>query len=234
MKVAGDDHPHESRRLSRKRDEAERAKAQDPELDEHYVDDEAEANTDVYLPMDQACVRGRPYVRERRVPTPLHDDREFLAPLDAETAFDDDYPTIEPRSRRDAVHSAEWMHLGCILGAFAAPLSSHAPLARPEVLEAPCRPGTNRHWSVRDFVTSQASLLRRSGFWALGFEIDPTLCKAPAAPLHPPVYIPSRCELLPGRWVRCRGNTYISHCACTSTCLVPRPWATPGLSRTLA
>jgi len=43
IKVAGDDHPHENRRLSRRRDEAEKAKAQDPALDEHYVDDEGAA-----------------------------------------------------------------------------------------------------------------------------------------------------------------------------------------------
>ena len=39
IKQSGDDHPHESRRLSRRIDEAERAKAQDPALDENYVDD---------------------------------------------------------------------------------------------------------------------------------------------------------------------------------------------------
>jgi len=40
IKRAGDDHPHESRRLSRRRDEAERAKARDPALDDNYVDEE--------------------------------------------------------------------------------------------------------------------------------------------------------------------------------------------------
>ena len=40
IKRAGDMHPHESRRLSRRRDEAERAKAKDPALDDNYVDDE--------------------------------------------------------------------------------------------------------------------------------------------------------------------------------------------------
>lgn len=40
IKRAGDDHPHESRRLSRRRDEAERAKARDPTLDDNYVDEE--------------------------------------------------------------------------------------------------------------------------------------------------------------------------------------------------
>jgi hypothetical protein len=39
IKVAGDDHSHQSRRLSRRKDEAEKAKAQDPNLDEHYVED---------------------------------------------------------------------------------------------------------------------------------------------------------------------------------------------------
>ena len=40
LKVAGDDHPHENRRLSRRRDEAEKAKAKDPALDDNYVDEE--------------------------------------------------------------------------------------------------------------------------------------------------------------------------------------------------
>lgn len=40
IKRTGDDHPHESRRLSRRRDAAERAKAKDPTLDDNYVDDE--------------------------------------------------------------------------------------------------------------------------------------------------------------------------------------------------
>lgn len=40
LKVAGDDHPHDNRRLSRRRDEAEKAKAKDPALDENYVDEE--------------------------------------------------------------------------------------------------------------------------------------------------------------------------------------------------
>lgn len=40
IKVAGDDHPHESRRLSRRKDEAEKAKAKDPALDDNYVDEE--------------------------------------------------------------------------------------------------------------------------------------------------------------------------------------------------
>lgn len=43
IKVAGDDHPHQNRRLSRRKDEAEMAKAQDPDLDEHYVNDEGAA-----------------------------------------------------------------------------------------------------------------------------------------------------------------------------------------------
>lgn len=40
LKVAGDDHPHDNRRLSRRRDEAEKAKAKDPSLDDNYVDEE--------------------------------------------------------------------------------------------------------------------------------------------------------------------------------------------------
>ena len=40
LKVAGDDHPHDNRRLSRRRDEAEKAKAKDPALDDNYVDEE--------------------------------------------------------------------------------------------------------------------------------------------------------------------------------------------------
>ncbi len=43
IKRVGDDHPHESRRLSRRIDEAERAKAKDPALDENYIDEEEDA-----------------------------------------------------------------------------------------------------------------------------------------------------------------------------------------------
>lgn len=40
VKKAGDDHPHETRRLRRRQDEAEKAKSRDPALNEHYVDDD--------------------------------------------------------------------------------------------------------------------------------------------------------------------------------------------------
>ncbi|MCJ1243519.1 hypothetical protein MMC30_000716 [Trapelia coarctata] len=40
VKKAGDDHPHETRRLRRRQDEAEKAKLRDPALNEHYVDDD--------------------------------------------------------------------------------------------------------------------------------------------------------------------------------------------------
>jgi len=40
IQKAGDDHPHETRRLRRRQDEAEKAKSRDPALNEHYVDDD--------------------------------------------------------------------------------------------------------------------------------------------------------------------------------------------------
>ncbi|MCJ1295153.1 hypothetical protein MMC34_006714 [Xylographa carneopallida] len=40
VKKAGDDHPHETRRLRRHQDEAQMEKSRDPALDEHYVDDQ--------------------------------------------------------------------------------------------------------------------------------------------------------------------------------------------------
>ncbi|MCJ1475359.1 hypothetical protein MMC13_004021 [Lambiella insularis] len=40
VKKAGDDHPHETRRLRRHQDEARLAKSRDPNLNEHYVDDD--------------------------------------------------------------------------------------------------------------------------------------------------------------------------------------------------
>ena len=40
VKKAGDDHPHETRRLRRRQDEAEQAKSQDPALDDNYIDEE--------------------------------------------------------------------------------------------------------------------------------------------------------------------------------------------------
>ena len=42
IKRTGDDHPLESKRLSRRRDEAERAKSNDPTLDDNYVDEDEE------------------------------------------------------------------------------------------------------------------------------------------------------------------------------------------------
>ena len=41
VKKAGDDHPHETRRLQRRRDEAARAKSRDPALDDNYVDEDS-------------------------------------------------------------------------------------------------------------------------------------------------------------------------------------------------
>ncbi|KAI4123802.1 MAG: hypothetical protein LQ347_006011, partial [Umbilicaria vellea] len=40
VKKAGDDHPHETKRLRRRGDEAAKAKSKDPELDDNYVDEE--------------------------------------------------------------------------------------------------------------------------------------------------------------------------------------------------
>lgn len=38
LKKAGDDHPHDTRRLKKRREEAEKAKSRDPALNEHYVE----------------------------------------------------------------------------------------------------------------------------------------------------------------------------------------------------
>lgn len=38
LKKAGDDHPHDTRRLKKRREEAEKAKSRDPTLNEHYVE----------------------------------------------------------------------------------------------------------------------------------------------------------------------------------------------------
>ncbi|SLM40596.1 JmjC domain [Lasallia pustulata] len=40
VKKAGDDHPHETKRLKRRGDEAAEAKSKDPELDDNYVDED--------------------------------------------------------------------------------------------------------------------------------------------------------------------------------------------------
>ena len=45
VRKAGDDHPHETRRLQRRQEEAQKAKLRDPTLDEHYVDDELKTST---------------------------------------------------------------------------------------------------------------------------------------------------------------------------------------------
>ena len=44
VKKAGDDHPHETRRLRRRQDEAAEAKSKDPALDDNYIDEEHSAN----------------------------------------------------------------------------------------------------------------------------------------------------------------------------------------------
>ena len=56
IKRTGDVHPHDSRRLNKRRDEAERAKAKDPALDDNYVDE------DDYVPP----VSTRPNVSDAR------------------------------------------------------------------------------------------------------------------------------------------------------------------------
>jgi len=45
VKKAGDDHPHETRRLKRRQDEAAKAKSKDPALDDNYIDEEHSANS---------------------------------------------------------------------------------------------------------------------------------------------------------------------------------------------
>lgn len=40
VRKAGDDHPHETKRLRRRRDEAARAKSKDPALDDNYIDED--------------------------------------------------------------------------------------------------------------------------------------------------------------------------------------------------
>ena len=42
VKKAGDDHPHETKRLRRRGDEAAKAKSKDPELDDNYVDEDCQ------------------------------------------------------------------------------------------------------------------------------------------------------------------------------------------------
>jgi len=61
IKRVGDDHPHDSRRLSRRIDEAERAKAKDPALDENYVDEEGDTAPMSRQPLDS----GVKYSREQ-------------------------------------------------------------------------------------------------------------------------------------------------------------------------
>jgi len=45
VKKAGDDHPHETRRLRRRQDEAAEAKSKDPALDDNYIDEEHSKTT---------------------------------------------------------------------------------------------------------------------------------------------------------------------------------------------
>ena len=74
IKKFGDDDPFETRRLGRRRDEAARAKAMDPELDENYTDDEPQLDdqfvengirytTDPDIPIDPMLSLGEPSVR---------------------------------------------------------------------------------------------------------------------------------------------------------------------------
>ena len=56
IKRLGDDHPHESRRLSRRIDEAERAKAKDPALDENFLDEGEYAPSAAIIPQDPEII----------------------------------------------------------------------------------------------------------------------------------------------------------------------------------
>ena len=58
IKKFGDDDPHETRRLRRRRDEAEIEKSKDPTLDDHYVNDEEPTPTGSQPPVSSGCREG--------------------------------------------------------------------------------------------------------------------------------------------------------------------------------
>ena len=63
VKKAGDDHPHETRRLQRRKSEASAAKSKDPALDENYVEDEGFVALD-----DRYANAGIKYVEDSEIP----------------------------------------------------------------------------------------------------------------------------------------------------------------------
>ena len=63
VKKAGDDHPHETRRLQRRKSEACAAKSKDPALDENYVEDEGFSALD-----DRYANAGIKYVQDGEIP----------------------------------------------------------------------------------------------------------------------------------------------------------------------
>ncbi|KAL9127997.1 MAG: hypothetical protein Q9217_003223 [Psora testacea] len=83
IKKTGDDHPLESRRLGRRIDEAARARAKDPALDDNYVDEE-----ELFLMNEQFYENGIRYTTRADIPIdpmlsagqpslPVHDIRRF-------------------------------------------------------------------------------------------------------------------------------------------------------------
>ena len=83
IKVAGDDHSHQNRRLSRRKDEADKAKAQDPNLDEHYVDGD-----------------GTVLAGDNAGDTDMRDEAEPDIPIDPMLSMDQPHGQMNGRVRR--------------------------------------------------------------------------------------------------------------------------------------
>ena len=105
IKKAGDDHPHETKRLRRRRDEADQDKSKDPNLEDHYATDDEYTpvegqdpdngiiyNMDVNVPID-------PMLREEEPSVSLHDSVSNDKPMaDVSSARETNRSTKRPKT----------------------------------------------------------------------------------------------------------------------------------------
>ena len=95
VKKAGDDHPHETRRLRRRQDEAESAKSKDAALDDNYVDEESMpssrtrsiADLEVDPNIDPQLAVQSPRYEKRQMPTVA---QQALAAMNGLTTLEKD------------------------------------------------------------------------------------------------------------------------------------------------
>lgn len=109
IKKAGDDHPHENKRLRRCQDEAAQDKSTDPEFDDHYVDVEeyttvATQNTEdgIRYNMDVDCPID-PLLRMEETSTPTYGKAEVPSAASSQLPGESSRATKRPKLAADAV-----------------------------------------------------------------------------------------------------------------------------------